>query len=38
MNWVVEGRKIAKASATEVGSAAEAKTGADAAVWVLIPT
>lgn len=37
MNWVVAGRKIRETSETELASAAVAKTGADATVWVLIP-
>jgi hypothetical protein len=37
MNCVVAGRKIAEVSEIEVARAAVARTGADAAAWVLTP-
>jgi hypothetical protein len=35
MNWVATGRKIRETPETELVKAAVARTGADAAVWVL---
>ena len=38
MNCVAAGRKMVEDSATEIASAAVAKTGVDSTVWVLSPT
>jgi hypothetical protein len=38
MNWVMAGQKIRETSETGLARAVVTKTGADATVWVLIPT